>query len=215
MIDQRKRIFAVNLWLFDLFLTTASFLFAYVIRNRFDVEGHTVMRFGVYIWILAVILPTWAVLLPVFGVYSEPSRPIFQQIRQLLKAVGFAGLVMAAILLFIKRDPQNRIMVPLTLGINSVFLVSYRLAIFRFKKHGALDIRHVAVVGSGPSALNFARIIERHGVWGVKLIGIFEQANIRPVLESGGVDELILVVDHENLSEFTETFLLCEELGVT
>ena len=215
MIDQRKRIFAVNLWLFDLFLTAASFLFAYIVRVRLEVEGHTVMSFAIYTWILAVILPTWAVLLPVFGVYSEPSRPITQQIKQLLKAVGFAGLVMAAILLFIKRDQQSRIMVLLTLGINALFLVSYRLAIFRFKKHGALDVRHVAVVGTGASVQDVARSIERHGEWGVKLIGIFGQSDIRPVLESGGVDELILVADRENLSDFTETFLLCEELGVT
>jgi len=215
MIDQRKRIFAVNLWLFDLFLTAASFLFAYIVRVRLEVEGHTVMSFAIYTWILAVILPTWAVLLPVFGVYSEPSRPITQQIKQLLKAVGFAGLVMAAILLFIKRDQQSRIMVLLTLGINALFLVSYRIAIFRFKKHGALDVRHVAVVGTGASAQDVARSIERHGEWGVKLIGIFCQSDIRPVLESGGVDELILVADRENLSDFTETFLLCEELGVT
>jgi len=215
MIDQRKRIFAVNLWLFDLFLTAASFLFAYIARVRLEVEGHTVMSFAIYTWILAVILPTWAVLLPVFGVYAEPSRPITQQIKQLLKAVGFAGLVMAAILLFIKRDQQSRIMVLLTLGINALFLVSYRIAIFRFKKHGALDVRHVAVVGTGASAQDVARSIERHGEWGVKLIGIFAQSDVRPVLESGGVDELILVADRENLSDFTETFLLCEELGVT
>jgi len=34
-------------------------------------------------------------------------------------------------------------------------------------------------------------------------------------LKDGGVDELILVVDRESLNEFTDTFLLCEELGVT
>ena len=38
---------------------------------------------------------------------------------------------------------------------------------------------------------------------------------MKGLLERGGVDELIVVTDNEPLSEFTDTFLLCEELGVT
>jgi hypothetical protein len=31
----------------------------------------------------------------------------------------------------------------------------------------------------------------------------------------GGIDELIIVADKETLDDFNDTFLLCEELGVT
>src|SRR5438874_9603901 len=133
MIDQRKRIFAVNLWAFDLLLTTASFFLAYGFRlsafvayvmSLLQLEGHTVMDVGVYLWILAIILPTWAVLLPAFHVYAEPSGPAIGQVVQLSKAIGFAGLVMAAVLAFIKREDTNRAMVLLTLVINYAFLVS-------------------------------------------------------------------------------------------
>src|SRR5262249_61469088 len=48
-----------------------------------------------------------------------------------------------------------------------------------------------------------------------KLVGVFAREEVRALLERGGVDELILVVERESLDEFTETFLLCEELGVT
>src|SRR6266705_1434953 len=145
MFDQRKRIFAVNRWLLDLFLTTTSFLLAYYIRNRMVLEGHTVMELGVYLWILAIILPTWAVLLPAFRVYSEPSGPTINHILRLSKAIAFAGLVMAAILAFVKQDAAtNRVMVLLTVVIDYIFLVSYRLALLRLSKYAALDIRHVA-----------------------------------------------------------------------
>jgi exopolysaccharide biosynthesis polyprenyl glycosylphosphotransferase len=76
-------------------------------------------------------------------------------------------------------------------------------------------VRHVGVVGSGRAAHDFARTIQNHGVWGLKLVGIYGRDEVRALLEAGGVDELILVVEHEALNEFTETFLLCEELGVT
>src|SRR5207244_12501380 len=60
-----------------------------------------------------------------------------------------------------------------------------------------------------------SRTIERPGVWGLKLIGVFRREEVRALLESGGVDELIIVVDRESLDEYTDTFLWCEELGVT
>jgi exopolysaccharide biosynthesis polyprenyl glycosylphosphotransferase len=215
MIDQRKRIFAVNLWVFDLVLTTASFFSAYGFRTLFEVEGHTVMSLQIYLGLLAIILPTWAILLPLFRVYSEPALPPLTHIWRLSKAIGFAGLVMAAAISFLKPDTSNRFIVVFTLVISYIFLVSYRVVLMKVSKHGALDIRHVAVVGGGPAAQEFARTIQRHHLWGLKLVGIFRRDEARALLERGGVDELILVIDRESLDDFTDTFLLCEELGVT
>ena len=215
MIDQRKRIFAFNVWLLDLVLTAASFLLAYRFRSLFELEGHTVMPVQIYLWLLAIILPTWAVLLPLFGVYSEPGlRPLYQILR-LSKAIGFAWLVMLAVQFFVNQDQTNRLIVLFTLVINYLLLVSYRVIIFKITKHGALDIRHVAVVGTGQTARDFARTIEEHRDWGLKLAGIFSQEEVRAVLESGGIDELILVADRDSLNEFTHIFVMCEELGVT
>src|SRR5947207_2198109 len=137
MIDQRKKIFAVNLWIFDLLLTTASFFLAYILRSSdlfeqvlrlfFVLEGHIVMPVRIYLWILAIILPTWAILLPLFRVYSEPMLPPLTQIWRLSKAIGFAGLVMAAAISFVKPDTSNRLIVLFTLVIDYGFLVSYRV----------------------------------------------------------------------------------------
>ena len=215
MIDQRKRIFAVNLWLFDLALTTASFFLAYGFRLLFELAGHTVMPIQIYLWLLAIILPTWAVLLPLFGVYSEPVLPPSAQIVHLSKAIGFAWLVMAALQFFVNQDASNRLIVLFTLVINYILLVSYRIVLFRLKRHGALDVRHVAVVGTGQAARDFASIIEKQHAWGLKLTGVFGKSDVRGILEQGGVDELILIADGASLEEFTDTFLLCEELGVT
>jgi exopolysaccharide biosynthesis polyprenyl glycosylphosphotransferase len=215
MIDQRKRIFAVNLWAVDLILTTASFFLAYVFRSWFELEGHTLMSVRVYLWLLAIVLPTWALLLPLFRVYSELTLPFLTQIGRLSKSIGFAGLVVAAAISFSKPDTSNRFIVLFTVLINYTLLVSYRVILIKFTKHGALDIRHVAVAGNSLAAQEFARTIENHHVWGLKLIGVFHRDAVRELLESGGVDELILVLDQESLDAFTDTFLLCEELGVT
>jgi exopolysaccharide biosynthesis polyprenyl glycosylphosphotransferase len=215
MINQRKKIFAVKLWTLDLILTAASFFFAYGLRSLFQLEGHTVMPVRIYLWILAIIVPTWAVLLPLFRVYSEPTLPPLQQVGRLTKAIGFAGLVMAASISFLKPDASNRFIVVFTLVINYILLIAYRLAWIRIARHGALDIRNVAVIGSGGAAHEFARTIENHGIWGLKLVGVFDRSEVRALLESGGVDELILVAESEKLEEFSDAFRQCEELGVT
>jgi exopolysaccharide biosynthesis polyprenyl glycosylphosphotransferase len=217
MIDQRKRIFAVNLWLIDLGLTTASFYLAYRLRQLVDLEGYTVLALRGYIWLLAIILPVWAIMLPLFRVYSDLTSPPLVQIVRLTKGIFFAWLTLLAAQFFVSRDAfdRHRLLAVFTLVINYFLLIVYRLVIFRLKRHGALDVRHVAVVGSGASARNFAETIEEHKIWGLKLIGIFKQKDVPELLQKGGVDELIVVTDKEPLTEFTDTFLLCEELGVT
>jgi exopolysaccharide biosynthesis polyprenyl glycosylphosphotransferase len=215
MIDQRKRIFAVNRWVVDLVLTTASFFLAYWIRSLFPVEEHTLMSIHVYLWLLAIILPTWALLLPLFGVYSEPTLAPLGQIARLSKAIIGAWVVLGASISFVNPEASNRLIVIFTLAINYILLVSYRVVLMNVTKHGGLDVRHVAVISNGPSGYDFARTIENHRLWGLKLVGVFARADVRALLEDGGIDELILVVDRESLTEFTDTFLLCEELGVT
>jgi exopolysaccharide biosynthesis polyprenyl glycosylphosphotransferase len=218
MIDQRKRIFAVNLWLVDLALTTASFVLAYCLRTLVDLEGYTVLPFREYLWLLAIILPLWAVILPLFRVYSDLTSPPFDQIVRLTKGIFFSWLTLLAAQFFVTNGDifsRHRLIALFTLLINYFLLVAYRIVLIRLKKHGALDVRHVAVIGSGEAARDFARQIEEHRVWGLHLIGIFEQKDVKALLERGGVDELIVVTDNEPLSEFTDIFLHCEELGVT
>jgi exopolysaccharide biosynthesis polyprenyl glycosylphosphotransferase len=221
MIDQRKRIFAVNLWLLDLVLTAASFFVAYLLRLLVAALGYlpayTVLPLREYLWLLAIILPVWALVLPVSQVYSEMTSPPLTQILRLSKGIVFAWVTLVAVQFFAIDDEfdRHRLIAGFTLVVNYLFLVAYRLLLFRLKKHGALDVRHVAVVGAGGAALDFARKIEEHRDWGLKLVGVFKPHEMRHVLERGGIDELIVVTDNEPLGNFRDTFLLCEELGVT
>src|SRR6185295_5853554 len=215
MIDQRKRIFAVSLWLLDLLLTMASFFLAYRLRLLFDLQDHKVMEIQVYLWLLVIILPTWAIMLPLFRVYSDPAMRPLDQISRLTKAIVFAWLVAATLQFLVDPSASSRLMLFFTLGINYFLLISYRVLLLKLKKHSALDVRHVAVAGNGPAAHDFGQRIEAHLDWGLKLIGVVAPKDVRSLLEKGGVDELIIVADRDNLDDFNETFLLCEEMGVT
>src|SRR5688572_15917012 len=200
MIDQRKRIFAVNLWLVDLALTAASFYLAFRLRQLVNLQGYTVLPLKEYLWLLGIILPVWAVMLPLFRVYSDLTSPPFDQVVQLTKGIFCAWLVVLAAQFFVSSgDPfsRHRLIAVFTLVINYALLVAYRLVLIRLKKHGAMDVRHVAVIGVGDPARDFAQKIEEHRVWGLHLTGIFEPKEVRALLERGGVDEIIVVTDNE------------------
>jgi hypothetical protein len=137
MIDQRKRLVAVKIWTLDLILTTASFFLAFQFRSLLKLQNHTLMPVQVYLWLLAIILPTWAVLLPLFSVYSEPTLAPLSQIARLSKAIVCAWIVLAMVS-FLSPDRSNRIILVFTLAINYILLVSYRVVLMKVTKHGAL-----------------------------------------------------------------------------
>src|SRR5262249_56673717 len=127
MIDQRKRIFAVSMWIVDLLLTVASFFLAYRLRLLFYVPEHTVMDLRVYLWVLEFMVPAWAIILPLFRVYSEPGIRPFDQIVRLSKAIGIAWLVMAVVLVYINKEASRRPMMFVNLGILYFLLTLYRV----------------------------------------------------------------------------------------
>jgi exopolysaccharide biosynthesis polyprenyl glycosylphosphotransferase len=219
MIDQRKRIFAVNCWILDLLLTAASFYSAYTFRMLIPLQGHTVMPVGTYLWLLAIILPTWAILLPLFSVYSNVKLRPLDQILKLTKAIVIAWLVMATAVSLSNNDAEtyasSRGILVLTLVINYVVLVSSRILMIRLKRPSALDVRHVAVVGYGKQAHDLARKIEEEGRWGYKLVGVFGRDDVKSLVKRGGIDEIIIVADKGSLEDFTDTFVFCEQLGIT
>src|SRR5262245_51141426 len=96
-MDRGRTNRAVDLWLLDLALTVLSFYLAYRLRALFDVQGHTVMPVDVYLPLLLIILPVWAVVLPMFRVYSASMREPLDVVWRTTKAVAIAWLIVAAV----------------------------------------------------------------------------------------------------------------------
>ena len=215
MIEQKQRVLAWTLLLVDLALTAGSFFLAYAVRSRIEMEGYIVMPVGVYIWLLALMLPIWAFLLPAFGVYRTRFLSLKDQLVQLSKGIAFAWLIVAALLFFLDDEATSRSIAILTLVINYALLVGYRLILFASRRRTPAGRRHVAVIGDGAEAADFVRRLDRHAEWGLEPTGVFALEQAREVLERGGIDDMIFVVDRERLDSCEELFLLCEELGVT
>ena len=215
MIQQRQKIFSVSLLVIDLALTAISFLIAYRLRAVFTIEGSTLMPIGVYTWLLWIMLPIWGILLPAFGVYSQGNLTLREQLIRVSKAVGVAWGIMVAVLFFVDPEATSRGVAAFMLAVNYPALVSYRLFLFAARNRQQAWTRHVAVIGDDESAARFARMMENHTEWGLFPIGVFPEAEAQAVLERGGIDDMIFVVDRQRLDSCEEVVLRCEEQGVT
>jgi exopolysaccharide biosynthesis polyprenyl glycosylphosphotransferase len=58
-------------------------------------------------------------------------------------------------------------------------------------------------------------MMQNHAEWGLSPIGVFPEREARAVLEAGGIDDMIFIVDRQRLESCEDVFLLCEEQGVT
>lgn len=142
MIGQRKTSRAVDLWLLDLALTAVSFFFAYEVRVAFDLSGHTVMPMQVYRPLLMIMVPIWAIVLPVFGVYSRSTVDFIGRLWRLTKAIAVAWLITGVVDFAVNRMQlfenygSSRLILLLMLAINQFLLVSYRLLLARRNRYG-------------------------------------------------------------------------------
>jgi hypothetical protein len=137
MMDHRNRIRTADLWLLDLALTAVSFLVAYRLRALLPLETRTLMPFGVYVPLLAVMLPAWGLVLPAFRVYQNRPRTELSWILQLAPPILVAWLVSAAAEILLIRSQlfenwgSSTLILAFILPINYFLLVSYRLLLLR------------------------------------------------------------------------------------
>jgi exopolysaccharide biosynthesis polyprenyl glycosylphosphotransferase len=174
------------------------------------------MPVGIYVWLLWLMLPLWSGALAFFGVYSRRWLTFPEQVLQVSKAVALAWVILAALLFFLDEDGStSRLVALFALVIDYCALVSYRWVLFRIRHRQRRGARHVAVIGDGAAAADFGRAIRTHSEWGLHSVGVFGLDDAQRVLDEGGVDEMIFVVERGRLEACESLFLTCEELGVT
>lgn len=240
MLKQRARL--VSLWVFiaDLTFTVIAFFPAYWLRA--DALGSLIGPLSPlspvqdYMWLLLVILPLWSILLFQFRLYeSQRTKPIWQEIFNLLKVSIIGTLVLTSIVFAVKAHYVSRPVVFFFGLVSFVFIsterVLLRLCARSLRTHG-YNYRNIVIVGTGRRARELARTINDHRQWGLRLLGFVSDnpngqlekigdvpilgkvIHIPKILHNEVVDELIFAVSRKRLEELEEIFLHCEEEGV-
>ncbi len=244
MIKTRNHLLSAGTVLLDLLAVLLAFLAAYGVRGSllpqwlpgwFSAPLFPLQR---YVWILAVILPGWAVLFLAFRLYSSHRLSTFRRLPvDLARAnlVGMALIVGTAYLL--KLQDISRTFVVLFALLNFLFLCAERLALRGVLQHlrrRGMALRRVVILGTNREALRVARRIQRHPSWGLHLVGLVEDgdedvagdgpqplptlgglAQLEEILQNQVVDEVLIARSSGTPEEMEDVFLLCEDLGIT
>jgi len=173
MLKQQARFLSMLAIILDLLVVVVSFVTAHHLRNHFFSPSPDISD---YLWFLLFIIPVWFISLNYFGLYeSLRTKRTSKVLTNLAKAHLAAAVVASSVVFFVEPHVFGRTLLLLFVVIAYFTLASgkllLRVVLYYFRRRG-YNIRNLLLVGSGSKADEFIRLVEKHSVWGLRIIGI-------------------------------------------
>jgi exopolysaccharide biosynthesis polyprenyl glycosylphosphotransferase len=247
MIKEKEQIFRKLLMALDMIVVLLAFFMAFILRQNIHViyridlfpDKHVMGELGSvfkYIHLLPFMLFAWWASLRVLGLYESFRRKSFFEIAWGIIKSAFITIIAISTGAFIfKLDFINRGVIILLFFTSCSFLILERFFIVsflrRFRKQGH-NSRNVLLVGTGPRAENFIKLIHKHNEWGLKILGLIDVDkgmldktiygekvigvldDIPSIIDEKVVDEVMFIVPRSWLSMIEKSLLVCEERGI-
>ncbi len=185
MLRKYSQVFLSILFITDMAVVTAAWLFAYEVRfhagwfERVIPLYESTPRFGAYLAILPVILAVWAVLMRREGLYlpRRVKSPYEELVR--ITRVSTVGVFVVVALTFFYRPFEiftySRVVMGLFWLFSSVALTTFRIGmrqIFRELRRRGYNLRHILIVGAGDLAREVIRRVKAHPEVGLSVRGL-------------------------------------------
>jgi exopolysaccharide biosynthesis polyprenyl glycosylphosphotransferase len=187
MLKERARILTVGIFLLDLALVAAAFLFSYLLRSWLvpllapGTFPSRLYPLSDYLALLPLALAIWGVLLLSSGSYrSHRTVPILDEALAILR-VCLLGSGLFTLSLYVARlderllgDRISRFWVLLFAVFSCLFLLTEKLALrltSRYVRSRGLNYRTVLIVGTNDTALEIAESLWGHRFWGFRVLG--------------------------------------------
>jgi len=233
MLKQNNGILRKALQAADIAVTAVSFLLAYAARHYWGSSLGPLESISEYQFLMFIIVPLWAVLLYYNGAYGPiRTKGLAHIIVPILKTVFTGGVVLMTILYIGRLEFVSRALLLFFLFFDAVLLSALKVSIYLFmhyiRKKG-FNYRSVVIVGTGRRAESYARAMEQHREWGVKVVGFVELAenasvghvnvigyidNLKTIITTLQIDEVVFVVPRKWLDRIEEQILVCEQVGI-
>ena len=218
----------------DMLLVFCAFALAYFVRMYY--WGGLDPFLG-YIWVVMPAMPLWYYLIARHGLYGSFRRHnSIQIIRRLFNVHLMAGVVLAAVVLFIDREHFSRGLLLLFICFSLILLILERVAarkILGMLRRRGYNFRNCLIVGTREKAHDFIRLVEQHTDWGLRVCGLLQVStgelkdevagypvhgkleDIELICKQRPVDEVVFCVDKNQVVDIEEQLLILEELGIT
>ncbi len=237
MFTHRARLLWLLFAFSDLILVAVSFEVAYLLRAHMPQMQLFFLSYGVTAGLLGTALVVWAGTGLFLGVYRRlESFNARYMIRNTIYQSFWLGVALATAIYLFQLGEISRSFVAFFLFLNFLFQAVYRLAGRKLRRVLQRDLaggRRYLIVGTGPKAVEVARLIEKHQEQGDQVLGFVREPEGAPPAEEnlshrypsreleelprlleGHIDEIIFAVSKSWLEKMEDLFLLCEEQGV-
>lgn len=219
--------------LFDMVLIAASFLIAYIIRDRY--EG--LYFLSSYYWLIPFLSLSWTVTLYALGMYqSLRLRRLGEVLSIILRSAVVVFILFGCITYLLKLTYISRSLIAAVFLI-AICLLTFEkvvlLVLFRRLRARGFNFRNILVVGTGERAKRFINQVNHHKEYGLKILGVIDEDQSRigqdvcgykvvgdfdfisDVILTKAVDHVIFIVPRSSLDKIQPVLLTCETLGVS
>ncbi len=241
MLRQQAKRFTIIQMLLDTLCIGIAFFLSFILRETnalvsISVGNSAIADISIYVWILMIQAPLLLIILRSNGAYNaRETLSTFDLLWVLLKSIILSMLALGTILYFMKYQYVSRLFILIIGAITFLVLVGERLLYSRILRSYRLkgsNNRNVLIIGTGPRAREFARLILKHAEWGLRIIGyVDENPREEDVRALGGqvigtihdipmlvrenvVDEVIIAIPRRFLNRMEDVVHLCEETGI-
>ena len=238
MFARRTRLLWLLLVVSDIVPLLLSFEISYLARANFPELQLFFLRPGVVAALLATAAVLWTSIGIGLAAYRRPaSFETLGMLRLTVTQTFWFGVALTTAIYLLKLGDISRLFTAIFVLTNFLLQIAYRLAARRMRRivlEGFGGRHYYLIVGTGPKAVELARLIEQHEEHGNGVVG-FVQETGGPALAQSGlrrdypvwpleqlprmveehiVDEIIFAVSKAQLERMEEFFLACEEQGV-
>ena len=238
MFARRARLLWLLLVVSDVLPLFLSFEIAYLVRASFPELSLFFLTPGQTAGLLITAAVLWTLLGIGMAVYRRPqSFETLGMMRLTVSQTFWFGIALPTAIFLLKLGDLSRLFVVLFVVFNFFLQTAYRLAarrMRRFVQEGFAGHHYYLIVGTGPKAIEVARLIEEQEEQGNGVVGFVQEPD-GATLETGAlrreypvwpldhlprkieehiVDEVIFAVSKPQSEPIEDLLLTCEEQGV-
>jgi len=238
MFARRARLLWLLLVVSDVLPLFLSFEIAYLVRAHFPELPLFFLTSGEAAGLLITAAVLWTLLGVGMAVYRRPqSFETLGMMRLTVSQTFWFGIALPTAIFLLKLGDISRLFVALFVSFNFLLQTAYRFAarrMRRFVQEGVSGHHYYLIVGTGPKAIEVARLIEEHEEQGNGVVGFVQEPD-GVALETGAlrreypvwpldhlprkieehiVDEIIFAVSKPQSEPIEDLLLTCEEQGV-
>lgn len=234
MLKTHSTIFRRMMIFIDLCISAASFFAAFYIVEILG-DPYSLRS---YMRIFYPYIIVWGVLLYMLKMYHSFRTKSIGDIFSTIISTAFIGIGALGMLLYffeVGYISKTFIMVSFSLTAACILLEKILLVgFFHCVRRRDYNTRNILIVGTGPRALNFAKLIETHPESGLKILGFVDGdksrvgtkvgdngykvigtlEDIENIVHNNIVDEITFIVPKSSLSRIEDVLLFCETEGI-